>query len=265
MQTILIDSGIGILAFVLIVYVIAQFIKDNSIVDIAWGIGFIIAASISFFESQVFLTQNILVNSLVVIWGLRLAIYILTRHSGKGEDYRYKEMREGWGKNALLMGLLKVFFPQAVVMFIIAFPVMIVNIFPHDGWQITDSMGAIIWVKGFFFEVVGDAQMASFKKNPANKGKVMRTGLWKYTRHPNYFGEATMWWGIFLIAIPSGYWYISLLSPVLITLLIIKVTGVELLEKKYKDNAEYQEYVRTTNSFIPWFPKNFKKQAPNLK
>ncbi|MBI3502190.1 MAG: DUF1295 domain-containing protein [Bacteroidetes bacterium] len=255
MQHILIDSAIGILSFILVVYAIAQFIKDNSIVDIAWGIGFIIATSISFLESNKFFVQNLLANSLVVIWGLRLAIYIFVRHHGKPEDYRYKEMRDSWGKNVLLMGFLKVFFPQAIVMYIIAFPILVVNSFPHNEIQITDIAGGIIWLIGFFFEAVGDMQMFNYKKNPANKGKVMRYGLWKFTRHPNYFGEATMWWGIFLIAIPSGYWYLSLLSPIVITLLIIKVTGVELLEKKYKDNVEYQDYNRKTNSFFPGLPK----------
>lgn len=255
MQTILLDSAIGITVFILVVCVIAQVIKDNSIVDIAWGIGFILAAGIAFTESGNFYLQNTLVNSLVVVWGIRLSAYIFIRHRGKGEDYRYKEMRESWGKNAVLMALLKVFLPQAIVMYILAFPVLMVNISPHNEIQITDIAGTLIWFIGFFFEAVGDAQMYAFKKNPENKGKVMRYGLWKYTRHPNYFGEATMWWGIFLIAIPSGYWYLSLLSPVVITLLIIKVTGVELLEKKYKSNPEYQFYINSTSSFFPWFYK----------
>ena len=255
MQHMLIDSAIGILAFILAVYAIAQFIKDNSIVDIAWGIGFIIATAISFFESQTFFTQNILVNLLVLIWGLRLSIYICIRHSGKGEDYRYREMRGSWGKNVQLMGLLKVFLPQAIVMYMIVFPILMVNFNPHPDLQITDIMGAFIWLIGFYFEAVSDGQMFNYKKDPANKGKVMKYGLWKFTRHPNYFGEATMWWGIFLMAIPSGYWYLSLLSPIVITLLIIKVTGVELLEKKYKDNPEYQEYIQKTSSFIPMPPK----------
>lgn len=256
MQSILIHSAIGIFAFILVVYAIAQFIKDNSIVDIAWGIGFIIATAIALYGSGVFFMQNILVDLLVLIWGLRLAIYIFIRHHGKGEDYRYKEMRDGWGKNVALMGLLKVFLPQAIVMFIIAFPILIVNCFPHNSFQLTDVAGLLIWFIGFYFEVVGDRQMYNYKKDPANKGKVMDRGLWKYTRHPNYFGEATMWWGIFVLAIPSGYIWMSFFSPVLITLLIIKVTGVELLEKKYRDNPEYRNYIKTTNSFLPWFPRS---------
>ena len=213
-------------------------------------------AAVAFYESKVFFTQNALVNILTLVWGLRLAIYIFVRHSGKGEDYRYKEMREGWGNNVALMGLLKVFLPQAIVMFIIAFPILAINCFPHDGFRLTDIIGGLIWLKGFYFEAVGDQQMFNYKKNPNNKGKVMNQGLWKYTRHPNYFGEATMWWGIFIIAIPSGYWWISVLSPIVITLLIIKVTGVELLEKKYANNPEYQQYIKTTNSFLPWFPRS---------
>ena len=255
MQTISLCCAAGILIFIFIVYLLALAKTDNSIVDIAWGIGFIIVAATSLSVSQKFFLQNILVNVLVLIWGLRLAIYIFIRHHGKPEDYRYKEMRDRWGKSAVLMSLLKVFLPQAIVMFIIAFPIMIVNSVPEEKIGVLEIIGTIIWLIGFFFEAVGDTQMFSYKKNPANKGKVMRYGLWKYTRHPNYFGEATMWWGIFLIAIPSGYWYLSFLSPVVITLLIIKVTGVELLEKKYKDNSEYQEYIRTTNSFLPGIPK----------
>ena len=255
MQEILIHSFIHILMFILIVYFIALVKKDNSIVYIAWGIGFIIVAFTSLFISQIYFQQNLLINAITLIWGLRLAIYIFIRHHGKAEDYRYKEMRDSWGNNAALMSLLKVFLPQAIVMFIITMPVMISNSFPENelGW--IEILGALIWLKGFFFEAVGDAQMYRYKKNPAHKGKVMKFGLWKFTRHPNYFGEVIMWWGIFLIAAPSGYWYLSLLSPVVITLLIIKVTGVELLEKKYKDNAEYQDYIRKTSSFIPWFPK----------
>lgn len=255
MQIILIDSATGIIVFILLVYLIAQAIKDNSIVDIAWGIGFMIATTIAFVYTGKFYFQNILVNLLVFVWGLRLSFYIFIRHLGKGEDYRYKEMRKQWGKNAALMALIKVFVPQAIVMYIIVFPVLIININPHDEILPTDIAGMLIWLIGFFFEVVSDAQMYAFKKNLANKGKIMRQGLWKYTRHPNYFGEAVMWWGIFVIALPSGYWYLSILSPVVISFLIIKVTGVELLEKKYKTNPDYQDYIRTTSSFFPWFYK----------
>ncbi len=253
MQSILIHSAIGIVAFILVVYAIAQFIKDNSIVDIAWGIGFIIATAIAFYESHVFFTQNLLVNVLV-LWGLRLSIYIFIRHSGKGEDYRYKEMREGWGSNVALMGLLKVFLPQAIVMFIIAFPVLVINCFPHDVFQLTDIIGLIIWVIGFYFETVGDQQMFNYKKDPANKGKVMNRGLWKYYRHPNYFGEATMWWGILVIAIPSGYWYISLLSPIVINLLIIKVTEWNFLKKNIRTIRNTSITFRQPIHFYPGFP-----------
>lgn len=255
METILLDSAVGIFIFIFAVYVIAQFIKDNSIVDIAWGVGFIIASGIAFAESGTFSFQNVLINILVLVWGLRLSAYIFIRHLGKEEDYRYKEMRKEWGKNAALMALIKIFLPQAVVMYLIVFPVLMVNINPHYEIQLTDIAGALIWLTGFFFEAIGDAQMYAFKKNPANKGKIIRHGLWKYTRHPNYFGEAVMWWGIFLIALPSGYWYFSVLSPVVITFLIIKVTGVELLEKKYESNPDYQDYIRTTSAFFPWFYK----------
>jgi steroid 5-alpha reductase family enzyme len=117
-----------------------------------------------------------------------------------------------------------------------------------------DAAGALLWVIGFLFEAVGDYQLARFKANPENKGKIMQSGLWKYTRHPNYFGESVMWWGIWIIALNVDYGWTAVVSPVVITLLLLKVSGVSLLEKHYSDNPKYRDYARRTNAFIPWFP-----------
>jgi steroid 5-alpha reductase family enzyme len=119
----------------------------------------------------------------------------------------------------------------------------------------SEVLGVVFWLVGFLFEAVGDYQKSKFKANPENKGKVMQSGLWKYTRHPNYFGDALLWWGIFLLAYPSGLVYLSIISPILMNFLLLKVSGVAMLEKKYSDNPEFEAYANKTNAFIPWFPK----------
>lgn len=256
MDLILINSSLAALVYILIVYIIAQVKKDNSIVDVAWGGGFIVIMGVALLTMDYLYPRQALVFILVLVWGLRLAIYIHGRNKGKGEDFRYQEFRKSWGKHPWLHALVKVFLLQAVLMFVIALPLMRIAAYGQDKLMFLDFVGVLIWLTGFFFEAVGDYQMSKFKKNVGNKGKIMRTGLWKYTRHPNYFGEVVMWWGIFVISISAGNFWMSLLSPVLLTLLILKVSGVTMLEKKYTGNAEYDDYIKKTSSFVPWFPKN---------
>ena len=144
---------------------------------------------------------------------------------------------------------------QGLLMIIIASPVIFINYSTQPGLQLFDFIGLAVWLTGFYFESVGDAQLARFIKNPAHKGKIMKYGLWRYTRHPNYFGEATMWWGIYIFAlsIPQGFWFV--ISPLTITFLLLFVSGVPMLERKFADNPEFQNYARVTPKFFPWFPK----------
>lgn len=238
-------------------FLIALWRKDNSIADIAWGIGFIVIAVLNMMlAEQVYLRQWI-VTGLVSIWGMRLALHIYLRSKGKPEDFRYAEMRKRWGKRASQKSFTHVFMFQGLILFAIAYPMIMVNANPQPGFTLFDLIGILIWTIGFLFEVIADIQLQNFirtEKRPANP--IMMRGLWQYSRHPNYFGEALVWWGIFFIvlSIPNGW--LAIFSPVIITFLLVRVSGVPLLEKKYQNNPAYQEYASRTSMFIPWFPKN---------
>jgi len=242
---------IVILGLMTLLFTIAQIKKDNSIVDIFWGIGFCIVAVFSLLQSGTSSVRAYLVTGLVLIWGIRLAWYIGNRNTGKGEDFRYVEMRRRWGKHQMLGAYINVFILQGVLMFIISLPAQMSIIHGKVPLNVLDIIGTIVWAVGFYFEAVGDAQMKRFKSDPKNKGQIMKRGLWSLTRHPNYFGEIVMWWGIFIIALNAPYWYASLIGSLLITFFLMKVSGVPMLEKKYKDNPEYQEYIRNTPELFP--------------
>ncbi len=236
-------------------FIIAQIIKNNSIVDIGWGFGFILIALYTFFFSEIITAKSVLVTILVLIWGSRLSYHILKRNWGKPEDFRYAKWRKEWGKWLFIRGFFQIFMLQGLLMLIIASPIILINHSRQTGLHWMDYLGAAIWITGFLFESIGDYQLAQFIRNPENKGEIMKYGLWRYTRHPNYFGEATMWWGIYLIALslPNGFWFI--ISPLTITILLLYVSGVPMLEKKFADDPKFQEYARETPKFFPWFPK----------
>ncbi len=241
-----------------VMFLIAQLKKDNSIADIGWGLGFIVVTVVilSVYGEGIF--RQRLVSYLVIIWGLRLSLYILIRNWGTPEDFRYANWRKKWGKWVVVRSFFQVFMLQGVIMFINTLPIVVVDSGPSvfKLYPVLSSIGVAIWAIGFFFEGEADREMFMFKSDPhPHKKKVMDKGLWKYSRHPNYFGEALMWWGIFLLAIPSGMWYVSILAPITITYLLLRVSGVTLLEKKYEGNDEYELYKKNTNAFFPWFPK----------
>lgn len=248
-------SGLAVFFYMTAVFIIALIKKDNSVVDIAWGIGFILIALLTFFLDKGFEARDILVTVLVIIWGLRLATHIFVRNKGRGEDFRYAQWRKEWGKWFYLRSFFQIFMLQGFLMLIIAYPLMLVNYSQETSISFLDGVGFALWILGFFFEAGGDYQLTRFKKIPGNKGKIMKYGLWKYTRHPNYFGETTMWWGIFLIAVSVKDGWTAVISPLLITFLLLRVSGVTMLEKKYVGNKEFEEYARRTSSFFPWFPK----------
>lgn len=235
-------------------FLLSLIFKRNDIADMAWGIGFIVVAVVNLILSGSFLQTKIIITFLVFLWGIRLASYITLRNWGKNEDFRYKNWREKWGKNVILKSYLQVFILQGLFMFLVSLPVSLYNRF--GGNIVTFSfVGLIIWVLGFYFETVGDLQMYFFKKDPKNKGKIMKYGLWRHTRHPNYFGEVTQWWGIWILTIGSNFWYLGLLGPLTISFLILKVSGIPMLEAKYKGDKEFEEYKKKTSPFIPWFTK----------
>lgn len=255
MTELLAQCALVIFIYFMLFFVIAQVIKNNSIVDMGWGAGFVVVALYALISQGAYLERNILLTVLVLIWGGRLTYYILRRNCGKPEDFRYAKWRREWGRWLVPRAFLQVFMLQGLLMLVIGYPIILVNANPQPGFNTLDYIGLLVWVTGFFFESVGDKQMAEFKKDPANKGHVIKNGLWKYSRHPNYFGEATMWWGIFLLALSVPFGWSGIISPLTITLLLLFVSGVPMLERKYKDNPEFQAYALVTSKFVPWFPK----------
>lgn len=254
-MNVFIAAALGIFIYMLLFFFIAQYLKDNSIVDIGWGPGFIVVYFVTLSQADyIGITQYVL-GAAVLIWALRLGIYIYDRNKGTGEDFRYKQWREEWGKYVVIRAFFQVFMFQGFFMYIIALPIIIVNYKAYPGFGLAEILGIVFWLIGFGFEAIGDYQKSKFKAKPQNKGKIMQEGLWKFTRHPNYFGEALLWWGIFLIAYPSGMVYLSIISPVVLTYLLTRVSGVAMLEKKYEGNLEFEHYAQKTNAFFPWFPK----------
>lgn len=255
-MSIFIQVLLVLLAYFVIFFVIAQILKNNSIVDIGWGLGFVVAAIYSFIAGGNFDLTSIIVTAVVSIWGLRLFYYIIRRNWKKPEDFRYVNMRKNWeGKIPALQAFIRVFMLQMILMYIISLPVIVSNAYSSPGVSVFLILGLIIWLIGFYFEAVGDRQLKKFKSDMNNKGKIMQNGIWKYTRHPNYFGESAMWTGIFIMSLNKGHAYLTFISPVLITLLLLFVSGVPLLEKRYEGNSDYEVYKKRTSKFFPWFPK----------
>ncbi len=252
------ETFILLFTFFFIVFMIGQIKKNNSIVDIAWGSGFVISALYNFFRNAEAGSKGIIITICIAIWGLRLSYHIAKRNLGKPEDYRYVNMRQQWGnKFVLLKSFFNVYFLQMIIMYIVSLPVIYASTTTQAlSWY--NYLGIILWAVGFFFESCGDYQLKQFIKNPLNKDKIMDKGLWSLTRHPNYFGDSSMWFGIFLIAISNinGLWII--VGPALMTFFLVFVSGVRLLEKKYKGNKEFEDYKMRTSAFIPWFPKKNK-------
>ncbi len=244
-----------LLAIMTTVFLLALFLEDNSIVDVAYGPAFVLACGAAFLSNPGAHPRLILAMILVTVWGLRLGAHILLRKGNKGEDFRYRRWREEWGGTFVWRSFLQIFMLQGAVVFVVALPILLIINNPGQRLGLLDFCGVLIWLFGFAFEAVGDWQLLQFKKNPDNKGHIIQSGLWRFTRHPNYFGEATLWWGIFLIAFSVPYGLLAIVSPILIDFLLLKVSGIPMLEVKYEGNAEFEAYKRRTNAFFPWFPK----------
>jgi steroid 5-alpha reductase family enzyme len=237
-------------------WIISIFLKNVSIVDLFWGFGFVVASIFYFVKTDGFETRKLLLLTMVVIWGLRLSIYLALRNIGKGEDFRYAQFRKNYGEARYWwISFFQTFLLQGVLMWLISAPLLGAQISSLNQLNMLDYLGVAFWIVGISFEAGGDFQLARFKSNPENKGKVLSTGFWRYTRHPNYFGDSSVWWGYGLICLAAGS-YIPILGSILMTALIVKVSGVALLEKSLKDTKpQYRVYIDKTSAFIPWFPK----------
>jgi len=244
-------------------YVLAYFKKSYNTVDIAYGAAFPLAAILMGIFSGVFFQLNkIIVLLLVLIWGARMAVMLTLRKYGKdeqtGEDRRFKEYRDKFGAAAKWKGFVYLYLPQSLLVMSVGFPVYAVTN-TATSFTIAYIVGVVIWIAGFTFELIADLQMWKFKQIEANKGAVMKSGLWKYSMHPNYFGEILQWVGFFAMGLTSpSPWLqvLGLMSPIAIWATLLFLSGIPLLDNRYKDIEDYQEYRRNTNRLVPWFKKS---------
>lgn len=234
-------------------YLVGLILKRNDVADIAWGLGFVLLAWISLLISDITI-RGIIVNVLVSVWGIRLASHIYIRNRNKPEDYRYQTWRNEWS-NFYLRSYLQIYLLQGLFLYLIALPFLFINNSSVQSFTAVDFIGILVWVIGFCFESVGDSQLKQFVSSPDNKGKIMDRGLWKYSRHPNYFGEVTQWWGIYIITLSLPFGYLTLIGPLTITILILFVSGIPLLEKKREGRADWEKYKSQTSIFFPLPPK----------
>ncbi len=247
----------GTLALILLGYASFWFIlslifKRNDIADVAWGLGYVLVMAYCAYHFPLN-DRALLVYVLVSLWAFRLSIYIGLRNRGKAEDFRYKQWRDDWGKTFYWRSFLQVYVLQAAILLLVSSPVLVVATSAETELTFVSGFVTALWLFGFYWQVVGDAQLAAFKKRRRHQEEVLNTGLWKFSRHPNYFGEILMWWAMFLIVLPLQYWFFAVLSPVLITWLLARVSGVPMLEERYKDNPAYQEYKAHTPALFPRF------------
>ena len=256
-MTLFLQAALLIWILVTLLWIWSILIKNVSIVDLFWGFGFVVVNAFYVFMSGEINTRKILLLILVTIWGLRLAIYLAFRNIGKGEDFRYQEFRRKYGTERYWwFSYFQTFLLQGVLIMIVSLPLLGISASSQSGnLNLLDYIGILVWLIGFSFEAGGDFQLSRFKRDAKNKGKVLNTGFWKYTRHPNYFGDSAVWWAYALFSIAAGsYWQI--IGSVVMTLLIIKVSGVALLEKTLNESKpQYREYIQKTSAFFPWFPK----------
>jgi steroid 5-alpha reductase family enzyme len=233
--------------------------KNLSVIDTAWGIGFILMAMTGSYLSQWGDLREILVVTMVALWGVRLSLFIHLRNSGKGEDFRYANWRKDWGKNTNVIAYFKVYWLQIILMIIVGLPIFAAHASVNPHLSSINILGIIIWFIGLSWESIADYQKNKFKSNPANHNKVFQGGVWEFSRHPNYFGEAFLWWGIALVSLDGeNYW--ALIGPVFLTILLWKVSGVPLVEQRHAGNPEYQAYKARTPVLIPSFKIMLRKK-----
>ena len=232
-------------------WLISVAIKDASIVDISWGLGFATVATVLWIADDAKSNLDTLLWLMTLLWGLRLCLYLARRNLGHGEDYRYVAMRKRWGSAFPLISFLTVYTLQGTLMWVVSLSIQLSHR-AEGSIGVLAVIGVVLWAIGLYFEVVGDIQLSRFKADSANQGKVLDSGLWRYTRHPNYFGDACVWWGIAIVAcsVSVGVW--GLIGAAVMNVLLLKVSGVALLERSLvRRKPEYQAYIERTSAFIP--------------
>ncbi|TWT34548.1 DUF1295 domain-containing protein [Blastopirellula retiformator] len=253
LSEVFLSSASVIAGFMTLVWVVSLWRKDASVVDVAWGLGFVLISWTSFGVSQ---HASLLLPLLTTLWGVRLSGYLAWRNHGKEEDYRYREMRDHWGAAFPWVSLVTVFALQGFVMWVVSLPIQagIATEAPPMIWLAI--LGTAVWATGVFFEAVGDWQLAHFRATRADENAVLDRGLWRYTRHPNYFGDFLVWWGLYLVALAHGAPWWTAVGPAAMSVFLMKVSGVTLLEKSLSQKKPgYADYVARTNAFFPGMPQ----------
>lgn len=253
----LLVSGLSLLAVVVLMAVTATIGRREgrvSVVDTAWGIGFVVVVGVAAAAGSGVLWRRLLLVVLVALWGGRLARHMHTRNRGKGEDPRYQALLKNEKGDPFLVAIRKVYLVQGLAVWFVSLPLQVSAAAGPGRWPVA-VVGVLLWLLGVVFEGVGDAQLKRFKADPDNKGKVMDLGLWSWTRHPNYFGDSAVWWGLFLVAASAWPGVLTILSPVVMTYFLVFATGARLLEKEMSKRPGYPEYQQRTSYFLPRPPK----------
>lgn len=247
----------AVLFFILTLwFLVSLVIKRQDIADILWGAGCIIIVLTSLVIVETVSLRSLVMGFLVIVWGGRLSTRIFLKRRGEPEDFRYRKLRDTWGRSFTLRSYFQVFILQGILMFVILTPVLyVIGQKQVSTISIPDLLGLFIWLIGFLLESVADYQLDSFKHKKYNRNQIIQTGLWRYSRHPNYFGEVVMWWGLYIMALALPGGWLTIIGPVAITFLILKVSGIPLIEERYKDNDKYQEYKKRTSAFFPMPPR----------
>lgn len=255
MTALLSTTALTAVGMFIIMWVVSVAARDASIVDPFWGVSFVVLAWVSFAVGGDPGTRQLLTALLVSMWGLRLSVFLAARNLGRGEDYRYRAMRRRWGRWFPLVSLGTVFILQAALAWIVSLPVQVAMLHSNGlGW--ISVGGAALWLIGLLFETIGDWQLARFKAGEENAGKVMDRGLWRYTRHPNYFGDFCVWWGLFAVAVSDTSMMWTVVGPIVMSILLLKVSGVALLERTITARRPgYADYAARTSAFIPMPPR----------
>lgn len=253
----LLNNLLAVTILMILGWGVSVYQRNVTIVDSLWGMGFVLIVWLTMLQVEGYRGRQLLIVGLTTLWGIRLTLYLTWRNHGKGEDPRYEKWRQTSGDRFWLTSLFKVFLLQAFFLWLIALVIQVgqVSRVP-ERLGIFDFIGTLVWTIGFVFESLGDWQLARFKSNPDNRRKVMDRGLWRYSRHPNYFGESLIWWGLFIIVMsnPQNWW--TVLSPATITLVLLKMTGVPLTETLILEKRPgYMDYIKHTSVFLPWVPK----------
>lgn len=252
----LVAAALALLASFSVLWVVSLLFGDASIVDIWWGSAFVLVAWVTFVIGDAPFERRLPLLIVVTAWGLRLTGYLAWRNIGSGEDRRYQSMRRRWGEGFWWKSLVRIYLLQGALAWIVSLPVQVgMDAQGGDTFFPTIVVGMIVVAVGLAFESIGDWQLARFKSDPANEGKVLDTGLWRYTRHPNYFGDAVVWWGIWLTSLGTIDPWWTAIGPIVMTILLLRVSGVALLERSIsKRRPEYEDYIRRTNAFFPGPP-----------